>query len=222
MKKFLLLMLTLFMLVPAMGFAKDKKGGPTYEIKSAKASIGDFNVTYPTIVNYKDAKVATKINEQILATVMKDVMPLTQLKAHNLAKYNGAGTVNYEVTCNTYGLLSIVLTNVVKLKDDKGNVETILDKQGLNYTNTGDAFTSKDLSKIYRNLKAGDPFSIENITTKLASAQRASAIKTGNKFKGFKEKDTYNYYMDNKTNLYLILDGYEMGSETMAPQVLAL
>ena len=222
MKKFLLALAMLVVMVPSMAWAKDSK--PVYAVNTEKVTVGGFKINYPAVAvtNLKSPAAQKAINDDILETIMRGVVPMSQFKAHKLMNHDAAGTVDYTVTCNVKGLLSILLKTTVVLKGDNGKTQTLYLLDGLNYAPTGEKVTSKDLSRLDALAHEPNQFDPDYINAKIAAAQKAGKLSVKKNFKGIKQQDTYNFYFDKDTNVIAIFNPGEVGSVDSAPQTMSL
>ncbi len=218
MKKLLLVLLALTMLIPSMASAKTHLYDQTFQLKTVKTTAAGINVSYPQVINYKDAKAEKSINDQIV-TDMKNTITFLQKTQKDTPSITAK--VGYKVTCNKFDLMSFVYKTEVKYLE-KGQKAGLTVLAGRNFTAKGDKLTSKDFKGIFEVAKATNVFTPEYINKAIATAASQKSLQVKPGFKGISASDDYNYYIDQDTNLCLIFAPGEVGPEKVGPQVLML
>ena len=207
------MMLGAALLVPAVSMAKPTTPYLTtpIQITEMKSNEGNFNIDYPQVTGMANAKAQETINNDIKHHVDTYVNAMKHVQAGGATKYNKdvvtdklATTVDYNVMCNTYGMVSFVINETSSVPHKDGKVYTLDMKQGMTYTKEGGPVKAVDMTKIAKICNHVDPFSHENLKSCVDALAKTKGFVPVKNYAGALSQAKDNFYLDNDTNIHAL------------------
>lgn len=197
MKKYLLVLLAVVMIIPSMVSAAEHKVVPTFKLQKTTQTMEGIKMSFPQVVEYKDAKVMHTVNAEMAKMLVQT--------ADFLHKNNpgATGKVDYKVTLNHSTLLSVLFNGNFNIKDTNGKTEKLNIKNGMTFNNEGRRVLPKDISAINKISNKPDMFGADYLNAKVKAAAAAGKLTLN---PGFKTVDAsaVDFYMDDTTNIFAI------------------